>query len=206
MSRSALLKCCVQFWEKKKTKQKDRNYLEEIIYNWSDIYWLVLPKIMWTQLDMEFLNEFQEPAAINGTKMGDLPLFLRLILCSCATLGLTIGEFLVSNYTHSITLLGAFYPHLLKLLFIYWFYSWMNTLEPVCCKKQQKKAHNQLLVCRIGRLKDMNDSKLIAYESKWFPWSSRINFIPFRLFRGPLFYKPVTVQELFLLFLTANRL
>ena len=133
---------------KKKTKQKDRNYLEEIIYNWSDIYWLVLPKIMWTQLDMEFLNEFQEPAAINGTKMGDLPLFLRLILCSCATLGLTIGEFLVSNYTHSITLLGAFYPHLLKLLFIYWFYSWMNTLEPVC----KKKVHDQLLVCGIGDL------------------------------------------------------
>ena len=47
-----------------------------------------------------------------NTKMGDLPLFLRLILCSCATLGLTIGEFLVSNYTHSITLLGAFYLHL----------------------------------------------------------------------------------------------
>ena len=72
---------------------------------------------------MEFLNEFQEPAAINGTKMGDLPLFLRLILCSCATLGLTIGEFLVSNYTHSITLLGAFYLHLLKFLSIYRFNS-----------------------------------------------------------------------------------
>ena len=27
------------------------------------------------------------------------------------------------------------------------------------------------------------------YESKWFPWSSRINFIPFRIFRGPLFHK-----------------
>ena len=48
-----------------------------------------------------------------------------------------------------------------------------------------------------GPLMDPNDSKLIAYESKWFPWSSRINFIPFRIFRGPLFHKPVTGQELF---------
>ena len=30
-------------------------------------------------------------------------------------------------------------------------------------------------------LKDLNDSKLIWYESKWFLWSSRINFIPFRI-------------------------
>ena len=37
-------------------------------------------------------------------------------------------------------------------------------------------------------------------------WSSRINFIPFRFFRGPLFHKPVIGQELFLLFLSANRL
>ena len=36
----------------------------------------------------------------------------------------------------------------------------------------------------------MNDSKLIVYES-------RINFIPFRIFIGPLFHKPVTSQELF---------
>ena len=38
---------------------------------------------------------------------------------------------------------------------------------------------------------------VVVYESKWFPWSSRINFIPFRIFRGPLFHKPVTGQELF---------
>ena len=57
-----------------------------------------------------------------------------------------------------------------------------------------------------GTLKDLNDSKLIVNESKWFPWSSRINLIPFRIFRGPLFHKPVTAgQELFLLFFTANR-
>ena len=41
-------------------------------------------------------------------------------------------------------------------------------------------------------LKDLNDSKLIVYESKWFPWSSRTNLIPFRNFRGPLFHKAVT--------------
>ena len=32
------------------------------------------------------------------------------------------------------------------------------------------------------------------------------HFIPCKIFRGPLFHKPVTCQELFLLFLTANRL
>ena len=30
-----------------------------------------------------------------------------------------------------------------------------------------------------------------------FPWSSRISLVPFRTFRGPLFPKPVTGQELF---------
>ena len=44
-----------------------------------------------------------------------------------------------------------------------------------------------------GPLKDLNDSKLIVYESKWFPWSSRINFLPFRIFSGPLLYKPVRI-------------
>ena len=33
-----------------------------------------------------------------------------------------------------------------------------------------------------------------VYESKW---SFRINSIPFKMFRGPLFHKPVTGQELF---------
>jgi len=37
--------------------------------------------------------------------MADLPLFARLILCASATLGLTISEFIMSHYTHSITLL-----------------------------------------------------------------------------------------------------
>ena len=76
------------------------------------------------------------------------------------------------------------------------------------CKKQQKKDFWPVTGLRNrGTLKNLNDSKLIVYESKWFPWPSRINFIPFRIFRGPLFHKPVTGQELFfLLFLTANRL
>ena len=36
------------------------------------------------------------------------------------------------------------------------------------------------------------------------PWSPRINFIPFRIFRYPLFHKPVTGQDIFFLFLTAK--
>ena len=73
------------------------------------------------------------------------------------------------------------------------------TLEPVCCKKQQKSSWPVTGLRNRGHLKDQNDSKLIVYESKWFPWSSRINFIPFRIFRGPLFHKPVTGQEPFFL-------
>ena len=45
---------------------------------------------------------------------------------------------------------------------------------------------------------DLKGSKLILNESKLFPWSSRISLVPFRTFRGPLFPKPVTGQELFL--------
>ena len=47
-------------------------------------------------------------------------------------------------------------------------------------------------------LKVSLESKLSVNESKLFPWSSRIILIPFRTFRGPLFSKPVTGQELFL--------
>ena len=50
-------------------------------------------------------------------------------------------------------------------------------LEPVCCKKQQQQKKNvldQLLVCGIWpwdqALKDLNDFKLIVYETKWFPY------------------------------------
>ena len=48
-----------------------------------------------------------------------------------------------------------------------------------------------------GTLKDLKDSKLTLNESKLFPWSSRISLVPFRIFRGSLFPKPVTGQELF---------
>ena len=47
-------------------------------------------------------------------------------------------------------------------------------------------------------LKVSLESKLSVNESKLFPWSSRFILIPFRTFRGPLFSKPVTGQELFL--------
>jgi len=62
----------------------------------------------------------------------------------------------------------------------------------------KKKVPDQLLDCRKGDLwRTWMIPNLFEYESKWFPWSSRINFIPFRIFRGPLFHKPVTGQELF---------
>ena len=70
-------------------------------------------------------------------------------------------------------------------------------LEPVCCKKRQKIVPEQLstgLKSR-GPLKDLKDSKLILNEL--FPWSSRISLVPFRTFRGLLFPKTVTAQELF---------
>ena len=63
-------------------------------------------------------------------------------------------------------------------------------------KEQQKSSWPVAGLQNRGPLKDLNDFRLIVCESKWFPWSSRINFIPFRIFRGPLFHKPVTGQEL----------
>ena len=54
---------------------------------------------------------------------------------------------------------------------------------------------DQLLVCGIGDLCRTWMVSYLLYESKWFPWSSRISFIPFRNFRGSLFHKPVTCQE-----------
>jgi hypothetical protein len=70
-------------------------------------------------------------------------------------------------------------------------------LEPVCCKKQKKSSWPVNGLRDMGPLKDLNDSKLIVYELNWFSSSSRINFTPFRIFRGPLFHKRVTGQELF---------
>ena len=69
-------------------------------------------------------------------------------------------------------------------------------LEPVCCKKPQKIVPVTDLWSR-GPLKNLKDSKLNVNESKLFPWSSRISLVPFRTFRGPLFPKPITGQELF---------
>ena len=39
---------------------------------------------------------------------------------------------------------------------------------------------------------------MILNESNWFPWSFRINLVPFLPFSHPLFHKPVTGQVLFL--------
>ena len=66
-----------------------------------------------------------------------------------------------------------------------------------------KKVTNKILVCKKGDLWRtwMINSQLIVFESMWFPWSSRINFIPSRILRGPLFHKPVIGQELFCCFL-----
>ena len=51
-------------------------------------------------------------------------------------------------------------------------------LEPVCCKKQQKKVPDQLLVCGIGDFWRtwMIPNWLIVHESKWFPWSSEVPY------------------------------
>ena len=45
-------------------------------------------------------------------------------------------------------------------------------------------------------MKNLKDSKLILNESEVIPMI--ISLVPFRTFRGPLFPKPVTGQELFL--------
>ena len=70
-------------------------------------------------------------------------------------------------------------------------------LESVCCKKLQKILPDQLIVWGEPP-KDLKDSKLSLNKTKLFPWSSRISLVQFRTFRGPLFSKPVTGQELFL--------
>ena len=44
------------------------------------------------------------------------------------------------------------------------------SLEPVCCKKQQKKSSWQVSGLRNREpLKDLNDSKLTVYESSYYP-------------------------------------
>ena len=68
-------------------------------------------------------------------------------------------------------------------------------LEPVCCKKQQKKVPGQLLVCGI-LLKILNGIELILDDHG--NNLDSFSLESFRTFRGPLLHKPVTVQELFL--------
>ena len=75
-------------------------------------------------------------------------------------------------------------------------------LEPVCCKKQQKKCSPVTDLRNRRPLKDLNDFKLIPSPSDSSDHPGSISSI----FRGPLFHKPVTGQELFFFFLTANRL
>ena len=72
-------------------------------------------------------------------------------------------------------------------------------LELVCCKKTAKNSSLPVTSFKSrGPLKDLKDSKLILNESKLFPRSSRITLVSFITFRGPLFPKQVTGQELFL--------
>ena len=61
-------------------------------------------------------------------------------------------------------------------------------LEPVCCKKLQKKVPAQLLVCGIGGpLKILNGIKLILDDQGNQLDSYTISLESFRSFRGPLF-------------------
>ena len=68
---------------------------------------------------------------------------------------------------------------------------------------------NCLLVTGLdnkGPLKVLNGTKLILDDHRNNLDSFRISLESFRSFRGTLIHKPVTGQELFLPFLTANRL
>ena len=81
-------------------------------------------------------------------------------------------------------------------------------LEPVCCKKRPKIVPDQLSTGfgNQGPLKVMNGTKLILDDHGNNLDSFRLSLESFRSFRGPLLHKPVTGQELFLLFLTSNPL
>ena len=87
--------------------------------------------------------------------------------------------------------------HVLIVVFVL-FEGDSDELEPVCCEKQQKKFLTSFWFVEQGNSED----------SKWYKHqdSYTIRLESFRSFRGPLYRKPVTGQELFLLFLTANRL
>ena len=77
---------------------------------------------------------------------------------------------------------------------------WTILVEPVCCKKQQKRVPGQLLACEIGN----HGIKLILDDQENHLDSYAISLESFRSFRGRLFRKPVTRQELFFCFLQPN--
>jgi hypothetical protein len=71
-------------------------------------------------------------------------------------------------------------------------------LEPVCCKKQQKKSSWPVTgLWNRGPLKILNGIKLILDDQGNHLDSYTISLESFRSFRGPLFCKPVTGQKLF---------
>ena len=79
-------------------------------------------------------------------------------------------------------------------------------LEPVCCKKRQKSSCPVTGLWSRGPLKILNGIKLTLDGQGNHLDSYTISLESFTFFRGPLFHKPVSGQELFLLFLTANRI
>ena len=79
-------------------------------------------------------------------------------------------------------------------------------LEPLCCTVCQKIYLTVTGLWNRGPLKILNGIKLILDDQGNHLDSYTISLESFRSFRGPLFRKPVTGHELFLLFLTANRL
>ena len=62
--------------------------------------------------------------------------------------------------------------------------NWRNNWWSIIDALEQSSKNS----CRIGDLKDLNDSKLIVNESKWFPWSSRIKWRNFGLKKSKIYY------------------
>ena len=85
-------------------------------------------------------------------------------------------------------------------------FSTENILEWICCKEQQKKFLTSYRFVEQGPLKILNGKKFILDDQGNHLDSYKISLESFRSFIGPLFRKSVTGQDLFFLFLTANRL
>ena len=62
----------------------------------------------------------------------------------------------------------------------------------------------KLILDDLGNHLDSYKNLFILYKFLWISLVYTISLESFRSFRGPLFRKPVTGQELFFLFLTAN--